>query len=476
MAPVLLLALLLTGGYLAWSRFVAWERSGHRELVVASVFAVLMADLLLYASQNDVPAGLFRVGLLGQSFRLPELVLVLALAARLAVHGGPKRVTPVGLALGAFCLWYAICGFTGLAAGHDARDVLYEAKAILYVGGGAGLLAGVELGRLVSRRAIGTWFVVLGGLTVVMFPMTWDENYLRLTLPGLRVRNLGEIGADGSSALVILAVVALLVEGCRRRRRALIGLATLPMFLSVFSGTQRAAMLGLAAALAALVVLALGPTWRRRLRTSPTTVFLALVVLAAVATVVATVQVREGERLPVADVYEDSFEATGKQQSADARQLLWREADQLFDERPLLGHGLGVPVEVRIPLTNRVIDSGFHNVPYDIVTRTGLFGLALFSLAVLLCVREGLLAWRRHADGRVAALAAAAVVGTASLLTKAMFEDVLDKHRLSLLLGLLLGVMVAAGQAVRDHLDVDEDAVAEVDLRKVAGAEVPAWS
>jgi O-antigen ligase len=235
-------------------------------------------------------------------------------------------------------------------------------------------------------------------------------------------------------------------------------------------------MLGLASALAALAVLALGPTWRRRLRTSPTTVFLALVVLASAATVFAVVQVREGERLPVADVYEDSFEATGKQQSADARQLLWREADQLFDERPLLGHGLGVPVEVRIPLTNRVIDSGFHNVPYDLVTRTGLFGLGLFALAVVLCVREGLLAWRRHADGRVAALAAAAVVGTASLITKAMFEDVLDKHRLSLLLGLVLGVMVTAGQAVRDHLDVDEDAVAEVDLRTVAGEKVLAWS
>ena len=70
-----------------------------------------------------------------------------------------------------------------------------------------------------------------------------------------------------------------------------------------------------------------------------------------------------------------------------------------------------------------------------------------------------------------------AVVGTASLLTKAMFEDVLDKHRLSMLLGLLLGVMVTAGQAVREHLDVDEDAVAEVDVRKVVvAAEVPAWS
>jgi O-antigen ligase len=257
----------------------------------------------------------------------------------------------------------------------------------------------------------------------------------------------------------------------------LIALAALPMLLSVFSGTQRAAMLALASALVALVAFALGPTWRRRLRTPATTVFLALVALAALATAVALVEVRHGERLPVASVYEDSFEATGKQQSADVRLLLWRQADELFDERPLLGHGLGVPVEVRVPLTNRVIDSGFHNIGYDLVTRTGLFGLGLFVLAVGLCFREGLLAWRRHADARVAALAAAAVVGAASLLTKGMFEDVLDKHRLSILLGLLLGVMVTAGRAVRDHRDVDEDAIeAEVDLPRGVGAEVPAWS
>ncbi len=476
MALVLTLAGLAVGGCLAWSRFVAWERAGRRELVVATVFAVLMTDLMLYASQNDVPVGLFKPVLAGQSFRLPELVLVLALAARLVVHGGPRRVSPVGLALGAFCLWYAICGLFGLFAGFGMVNVLYEAKAILYVGGGVALLTGVDVGHFVTRRAIGTWFLVLGGLAVVMFPSTMRETYLSLGVPALQVRNLGEIGADGSSALVILGMGALLVEGCRRRRRPLIALAALPMLLSVFSGTQRAAMLGLASALVALVLFAVGPTWRRRLRTQPTTVFLGLVALAAVAVGVALVQVRQGERLPVASVYEDSFEATGKRQSADVRLLLWRDADQLFDERPLLGHGLGVPVEVRVPLTNRVIDSGFHNVGYDLLTRAGLFGFGLFALAVGLCLREGLRAWRQHADARVAALAAAAIVGVASLLTKGMFEDVLDKHRLSLLLGLLLGVMVAAGRAVREHRDVDEDAVgAEVDLRKIR-VEVPAWS
>ena len=476
MAAALTLVGLLTGGYLAWSRFLLWERTGRRELVVGAVLAVLMADLLLYASQNDVPVGLFRLAVAGQSFRLPELVLVLALAARLVVHGGPKRVAPVGLALGAFCLWYAISGVFGWFAGHDPKDVLYEAKAILYIGGGVALLTGVDLGRMVTPRALGRWFLALGALTVVMFPLTMRESYYPIALPGLEVTHLGEIGADASSTLVIMAIVGLLVEGVRRRRRSLIALAAMPMLLSVFSGTQRAAMLALASALVALVLFALGPTWRRRLRTPPTTVFLALAALAAVAAGVALVEIRQGERLPVAAVYEDSFEATGKQQSADVRLLLWRQADQYYDERPLLGHGLGVPVEVRVPLTNRVIDSGFHNIGYDIVTRAGLFGLGLLVLAIGLCVREGLLAWRRHADARVAALAAAAVVGAASLLTKGMFEDVLDKHRLSILLGLLLGVMVAAGRAVRDHRDVDEDAEgSEVDLSLGVG-EVPAWS
>jgi hypothetical protein len=97
--------------------------------------------------------------------------------------------------------------------------------------------------------------------------------------------------------------------------------------------------------------------------------------------------------------------------------------------------------------------------------------------AIVMCVREGLLAWRKHADARVAALAAAAIVGAASLLTKGMFEDVLDKHRLSILLGLLLGVMVTAGRTVRDGRDVDEDAASpEPVLRRGARPEVAAWS
>jgi O-antigen ligase len=477
MAQVLTLVVLATAGYAAWSKFIAWERTDRRELVVAAVFAVLLADLLLYASQNDVPVGLFRLGLFGQSFRLPELVLLLALAARLVVHGGPKRSGPVGLALVAFCLWYAVSGIFGLFNGHDAKDVLYEAKAILYIGGGVALMTGVDLGRLVSPRAIGRWFVALGVLVLVMFPMTMKETYYPISLPGLQVTHLGEIGADASSVLVIIAIAALLVEGVRRQRRTLIGVAAVPMLFSVFSGTQRAAMLALASALVALVVFALGPTWRRRVRAHPTTIFLALAALAAVAAGVALVDVRQGERLPVASVYQDSFEATGKQQSADVRLLLWRQARGLYDERPLLGHGLGVPVEVRVPLTNRVIDSGFHNIGWDLVTRAGLVGLGLFAFAIGMCVREGLLAWRKHADARVAALAAAAVVGAASLLTKGMFEDVLDKHRLSILLGLLLGVMVTAGRTVRDGRDVDEDAASpEPVLRRGARPEVAAWS
>ena len=202
--------------------------------------------------------------------------------------------------------------------------------------------------------------------------------------------------------------------------------------------------------------------------------FLALVALAAVAVGIALVEVRKGERLPVATAYEQAFESTGKQQSADLRVLLWRQADELVAERPWLGHGLGVPLEVRVPQTNRVIDSGFHNIGYDLVTRAGVVGLALFALAVALAAREGLLAWRRHADGRVAALAIGAFIGAGSLLAKGMFEDLFEKHRLATLFGMLLGVMVIAGEAVRQHRDKDEDVV-PLDLEP-ARVEVPAWS
>jgi O-antigen ligase len=477
MALVLLLPLAVAG-YLVWQRFVAWERAGRRELVVAAVFAVILADLLVYPSQNETPTGLFRLAFAGQSFRLTEMTLVLALLARLVVRGGPKRLTAIGLAWVAFATWYALAGVFGVFAGFPVEDILFQAKAILYLGGGVALLAGVDPSRLVTRQALGAWFVGLGAYVLVAFPLTLSETHLRVSLPGLKGISLLSIGADASSVLVVLGVIGLVVEGCRRKQWALIGLAALPMVFSVFSASQRAAMIGLAVSLVLLVVIALGPTWRRRLRTPPTTVFLALVALAAVAVTIALVDIRKGERLPVAAAYEEAFEATGKQQSADLRVLLWRQADELFAERPLLGHGLGVPLEVRVPQTDKVIDTGFHNIGYDIVTRSGLVGLGLFALAVGLSLREGLLAWRRHADGRVAALAVACVIGACSLLAKGMFEDVLEKHRLATLTGMLLGVMVVAGRAVRERRDADEDVDVDVERSPVlpARAEVPAWS
>ncbi len=477
MALVLLVPLAVAG-YLVWKRFTDWERAGRRELVVAAVFAVILADLLFYPSQNETAIGLFRLAFAGQSFRLTEMTLVLALIARLVVHGGPKRLTPVGLAWTAFSTWYVLSGVFGVFAGFPIDEILFQAKAVLYLGGGVALLAGVDPVRLVTRQAIGAWFVGLGAYALVAFPLTLSETHLRLSLPGLKGISILSIGADASSVLVVLGVIGLVVEGCRRKRWALIGLAALPMVLSVFSASQRAAMIGLAVSLVLLLVTALGPTWRRRLRVPATTVFLALTALAAVAVTIALVDVRKGERLPVAAAYEEAFESTGKQQSADLRVLLWRQADELFDERPLLGHGLGVPLEVRVPQTDRVIDTGFHNIGYDILTRSGLVGLGLFSLALVLSFREGLHAWRRHADSRVAALAVGAAIGACSLLAKGMFEDVLEKHRLATLTGMLLGVMVVAGQAVRERRDTDEDVV-HVDERLPvlpARAEVPAWS
>jgi len=72
--------------------FVQWERSAREHWIVFLLLGLLIVESSLYGNYNDVPRGLFHPGSGSFQFRLREVIISVALLARLAVRGWPARV------------------------------------------------------------------------------------------------------------------------------------------------------------------------------------------------------------------------------------------------------------------------------------------------------------------------------------------------------------------------------------------------
>lgn len=427
--------------------FFGLERRDRPEVVLAVVVGAVLLQALLYTSDQGVPVGPFRPG----PARLPELLIGAALVARFLARGAPTRISAAAMAWTAFLVWYGSSAIVGFLEGNPTDVIVFEARAILYVGGCAILAAGVTPGRLVTKKLLGSWFVVLGTLGAVMVTLSFLGLTPPLDVPLLRVPSLGGLGADAASLLILIGAIGLLVEltYARRRRRVLI--ATIPMGLAWMAGLQRASVVNFAVVLTVLCLVAAGSTWSRRIRATPTE--LGLFVAAAVAIgVLATLSgARSGDiavPFELGDRIESAFTGVGNTNSAGARLNKYDEGNDLIAERPVMGWGLAKQITSFYPGINGGGRFGttavFDSVPYDLVVRTGAVGLLLFLIAMALSLRDGLRAWVRHPDNAVAALGMGAFAGAMGLLGKGLVESVLDKVVLACALGVLVGIMAAA--------------------------------
>jgi O-antigen ligase len=443
--------------------FVRFERDGEPQRAVAVVFGLLVLEMFLYYSQNVVGPGVFRPYVLGLSLRLPELVILAALAARLYVRGFSGGASPMGVAWLLFLVWWATSFVVGLLYGNGFDLALFQAKAVVYVGGGMLLAGGVPAERYVDRPVVGRWLTVLGLAFAACVMPTLAVSAHLLDLPMAPQVQLGFIGADLATLGVAVGVIALLVENARvdRRRLRVVG-AGLLLTLSPFLPGQRGAILGLAVAVGLLVLLSRSAVWRRRMRTTFVEAALFLLVATVPFLVHVIVEAVDASRpptapaidIPLLDDLSADFNSTGKQQSAETRQNLWRDGVDRMQQRPLVGSGLGTEYRVRkAAVAEDLVGGGFHNVVIDIGVRTGLVGLGLFGAAVAATVVAVATVWRRHPDRRVAALAMGAGIGLANLMAKGMVESVFEKYRLAAFTGLLLGVVVAAVRSLPDRSD-----------------------
>lgn len=441
------------------------ERQGRSEVAVVILLALLVVEALIYPSQNEVPGGIFHPSIAGQAFRLPEYFIPLALLARLIARGFPRRVGATALMWIAFITWYGLGSVIGLAFGHNFNEILFQSKAVLYVGGGALLVGGVPAPRLANRHALRRLLIVLGTTVALLAPMAMTRSPYIVHLPLVPRAVIGLLSPDAATILVTVAVIALLFEATRRRRHLPVAIAAVPLLLSPFIATQRAAILGLAVLLGTVGLGMVGPTWRRRIRGTPTEALLLIGIL--LIPILTTIIVRAispptpgASLLPFTDVVTETFVAERKTQSADTRLNLWQEGMNQAREYPVMGWGLGKTYDVeRAGRPNEsLVGGGFHNIAVDLLVRRGIVGLVLFVVAVAMTLSDAFLAWRRLSDRYLAVLAFSCGAALVGLLAKGMVESLFEKFRLATLMGLVIGVLVSCASAMRSSsTQADED-------------------
>lgn len=436
---------------------VRLEERKRPDVAVMIVLGLVLVEALIYPTQNGVPGGLFHPSLAGRALRLPEVIIPVALVARVVVRGLPDRLGATAMAWLAFSVWLGLGLPIGVIMGNAFDQAFFQAKAVIYLGGGFALVAGVPIERLAHSPVTRRLLLGLGAIVGASAPFALANRTLSIDLPLIPGATLGRISPDASTIFAVIAMVALLLEGARRRRSLVAGAAAVPLLLSPLVATQRAAVLGLVASALVLLVALFGPTWRRRIRSTPTeAVLLLCIVLFPVLTIVAARAALstspDNEIVPLAGVVNDTFLTTRKAQSAQTRENLWSEGLARAREYPLTGLGLGstYSVETAAEGDDLLVGGGFHNVVIDLLVRRGLVGVALFVVAVGLTLRDALAIWRHHLDRRVAVFCGACGAAIAGLLAKSMVESLFEKFRLATLLGLLIGAVASGASSLRE--------------------------
>ena len=433
----------------AW--LVSRERSGDSLTAVLLILGLVVFESTLYENQSEIPAGLFHPTLGPQSFRLFDVVIPLALAARLYARGLPKRLQVQDLLWFAFFTWLVVAAIVGYSLGNDPQLIAFEAKAIIYLGA-MGLAASVPVERYTQSKGLVRLLYGSSALATLFTLLDQTDTRFDVNLPGVSVEDAGVLGADAATIFVALGLVAIALALCRDRHRLPLLVAAGPLLGSAIVSEQRAAVLGLVLSLAMLAVLV--PMSGKRLRTTPTEIgivlmlLLGLLLLPTFVSVVTTHQ----PNIAFSDSVERMFFSRGKVESAQARRNQWQKAPELIEERPLFGWGLGKTYTHFEPGPDEFVTTDLtHNVEADLLVRSGIVGLVLFLLAVGATLWSGVVNWRRHADRLSAALALACVAILAGLLGKGQVESIFEKYRVAVLFGLTLGILssAAASRAAR---------------------------
>ena len=199
------------------------------------------------------------------------------------------------------------------------------------------------------------------------------------------------------------------------------------------------------ASVTVVLLVALGPTSRRRLRVTSAEVLLSAMAVVGVVLFVAVIPAAESQHpveVPFGASFAQTFTSTAKIQSAADRASKWSVGFSEIRQHPILGSGLGQEFTFWDPGPNVFVTTDINeNIGLDLWLRSGLIGLVLFFLVffeVRLRGDDSVAEPSRSDGGRVGLALVAVVVG---LVSKGMVESIFEKYRLATMLGLSLGML-----------------------------------
>ena len=439
--------------------FLAFERSGRSPTTVTVIWAILIADSSLYASQNEVPTGLFHPDAAGLSFRIVDVAVVAALAARTVAGPALRWVSIAGVLWAAAIVWILASAALGVYNGNSGELVSFEAKAAIYLAAMA-LTAGVPFARYLRERRILRLVRVSAVIaTVLVFA---DKTGVRIAadIPWLPLVDTGRLGSDAGTLFASIGIVALAMGAYDERDRARWLLPATPLITAGFAANQRAALLALLVSLAVLALyMARG---RLKVRITPTET--GLVALAAVACLLTPVviQLQAGStapRVPYVPTLTQTLYGREKVLSAQERIDQLRAARRLIAERPIFGWGLGNEFTYyRVGITDFETTNLTHNILADLWRRTGVVGLLFFVAALGTTIVAGSRAWLGERETAQAALMLGSLAVVIGLIPKGLVENLFEKYRMVLLLGLMIGMVSSAIAASRATAATDRAA------------------
>ncbi len=427
--------------------FASLEARGERHTILVVLALVVLIEAVLAGPASEVPRGILRPAIGGQDFRPPDAVIVAAMAARILNLRG-HRVSTMAMWWSAFLAMYVTSSLVGILNGFPIVEVLFQGKGGFYLIGGMTIASGADPKRLADT--IGKLSVVGAVIVFIAFVIEALNVRIAFAIPGQRFNRLGNLSNDTITLMILVGILCILIEATRERPRPLYVGTALVLLLSPAAGHQRASYLVLAACLLMLAVLFFGPTWKQRSRVTLLEVSLVFAGLIAIAGV--NFVVNDGADI-VAPL-EEAFSGEAEQRSAESRFSLASQALGKIQERPVLGWGTGIKVIRQAQLSNREVAAAAHNIVLDLGMRVGVVGLGLFIAAVWVTTAAGLRTWRNADSTIVAAVAAAGTICMWAVISKGMVEPALDKFRLSLSMGISIGLVMAA---YRPQLLAEED-------------------